>query len=399
MTFAADLARHETEFAKWRKHPDGDPPRKPSRPVLTQLLIDKFTTESLVRINADNPRGVCLAQDELAALVTGLGQFKGGKGDDKQTLLSLWAGAEAEVNRAKDKDKDGSGLPLYIPNTFVGVSGMIQPDLLTLLRGDFGRAEFVNDGFADRFLLSFPDPPPMVGETWVTTSEELERGYADVFEELLGLQMMNENQANGTVHQHPYYLPFDRDAEEEWQRFTDRIAAQGNALDKTDPYAGVLSKLKHYGLRLTTLVYCVRAACGEIRDGSPVDGETVRRAAALVDYFECHGRRCLGVGWADRSVRVATRLLAWLSRNPERKAFMRTEAFLALKDRRDVKTSEALAPAFRLLVDHGYLRPLDRPENVRPGPVPETYTVNPAWVRDTSGSVPGIPGDERRDAA
>ena len=28
---------------------------------------------------------------------------------------------------------------------------MIQPDLLGLLRGDFGRAKFVNDGFADRF--------------------------------------------------------------------------------------------------------------------------------------------------------------------------------------------------------------------------------------------------------
>ncbi|MCE9568161.1 MAG: DUF3987 domain-containing protein [Planctomycetes bacterium] len=397
--FASEIAVYETAFAKWKKNPEGEPPRKPDKPVLTQLVLDKFTVESLVRINADNPRGVCLAQDELAGLVTGLGQYKGGKGDDKQTLLSLWAGAEAEVNRVSDKSKDAGGLPLYIPHTFVGVAGMIQPDLLTVLRGDFGRAEFVNDGWADRFLLSFPDPPALVGETWATVSADLEQGYAEVFQFLLGLQMKVEADATGTAHQRPYYLTFDRNAEDEWQKFTDRIAVQANALDRTDPYAGVLSKLKHYALRLTALVYCLRAACGEITDGYPVDGETVRRAAALVDYFEAHGRRCLGIGWADRSVRVATRLLAWLSRNPERKGFNRTEAFLALKDKRDVKTSEALAAAFRLLVDHGYLRPLDRPENTKPGPIPETYTVNPAWVRDCSGSAPRIPTDGHSDAA
>ena len=52
-----------------------------------------------------------------------------------------------------------------------------------------------------------------------------------------------------------------------------------------------------------------------------------------------------------------------------------------MKDRRDVRTSEALNPAFRLLVDHNSIRPLDRPENAKPGPIPETYAVNPGWVR------------------
>lgn len=120
----------------------------------------------------------------------------------------------------------------------------------------------------------------------------------------------------------------------------------------------------------------------------PVDGETVRRAAALVDYFDAHGRRCLGVGWADRSVRVASRLIAWLSRNPARVGFDRTEAFLAVKDRRDVRTSEALNPAFRLLVDHNYVRPLDRPENARPGPISETYAVTPAGFAPPEKQVP-----------
>jgi hypothetical protein len=52
-----------------------------------------------------------------------------------------------------------------------------------------------------------------------------------------------------------------------------------------------------------------------------------------------------------------------------------------LKDKRDVKSAESLASAFRILVDHNYLRPLDRPENAKPGPIPETYCVNPSWAR------------------
>jgi hypothetical protein len=102
--FESALAAYDVEFAKWKKSPTGDPPRRPDKPALRQLVLDKFTTESLVRINADDPRGLVLAQDELSGLVTGLGQYKARGGDDKQTLLSLWAGAECEVNRVKDKD-------------------------------------------------------------------------------------------------------------------------------------------------------------------------------------------------------------------------------------------------------------------------------------------------------
>jgi hypothetical protein len=212
-----------------------------------------------------------------------------------------------------------------------------------------------------------------------------------VYENLLGLEMVADTDPSGAVLHRPYYLPFDPDARDAWQEFTDGIAARANALDRLDGYVGVLSKLRHYGLRLTTLVHCLRVACGELAGASEVGGESVRRAAALVGYFEAHGRRCLGVGFADRPVRVAIRLLGWLARHPERAGFSRTEAFLALKDRRDVKTSEALAPAFRLLVDHNYLRPLDRPENVRPGPVPECYLVNPAWDRSSLKPVPTVP--------
>ena len=71
----------------------------------------------------------------------------------------------------------------------------------------------------------------------------------------------------------------------------------------------------------------------------------------------------------------------WLSANPDRSAFSRTEMFQQLKDRRYVTSSDGLAPVFKLLTDPGYIRPLDPNGQGKPAPVPEAYSVNPLWVR------------------
>jgi hypothetical protein len=268
---------------------------------------------------------------------------------------------------------------------------MIQPDLLPAFRGDLGQRNFVNDGWADRFLLSYPDPLPLVGETWDTVSEELETGYAAVYEKLLAREMVAVETDGEAVGERPYYVPFDGEAVQEWERFTGEIAARANALDAEDPYVGVLSKFRHHGLRLVALVHALRLACGEVEELSPVTGETVRRASELVWYFVAHGERCLGVGWADRRSRVARRLIAWLARHPDRGTFTRSDAYLALKDRRDIRSSEVLDPSFWLLTDHNYIRPATATNSGRSGPAPEVYLVNPGWDRQVREHVPKVP--------
>lgn len=383
-----------------KKCPTGAPPDAPLKPVLRQVLFDNFTVEALIRGNAANPRGVALYKDELSGLVAALGQYKQGKGDDKQNLLSMWAGASVTKNRVGD-EKAGVP-PLMIGRTFLGVSGMLVPDALAAFRGDFARRDFVNDGWADRFLPAFPDPVPMVGETWATVPEELETGYAEVYRELLSWEMVPVLNGKGeTVDCRPNYVPFDRSAGAVWQEFTDEVARRANALDPFDGYRGVLSKSRMHTLRLSALVYALRRACGELPEGSAIDGETLRRAVAQMAYFEAHGRRCLGTGGQDATTRVAQRLLNWMARHPETTAFTRSEAVNQLKDDRDVRAGDDLAPAFRLLVEHGYLRPVVGTTG-RPGPPAERYAVNPRWQR--GGASPpaaarsSASADDERDA-
>ena len=397
--YRADKVRWDAAMKDWKKGDcEGDPPEEPEEPVLQQLVFINFTVESMLRGNAANPRGVVLAKDELASLVQALNQYKsGGKGDDKQNLLPLWAGSAIIINREKDRQ---AGIPpLTLAHTFGAVAGMIQPDVLPTFRGDLGRHDFINDGWADRFLISYPDPLRLTGETWETVSKELEDGYTEVYEKLLDLKMIPIVVDGVVVGERPYYAPLDASAAREWERFTGDIAARANALDPTDPYIGVLSKYRHLGLRLIALMHALRLATGEVPEDSPINAETIKRAVAVVWYFEKHGERCLGVGWADRRSRIAGRLLAWLARNPEQKTFSRSDAYLALKDHRDVRNSEVLNPSFRLLIDHNYIRPVGFVRTGQSGPQAERYIVNPAWDRGDlpsgqQGGTPKPPSDQ-----
>lgn len=78
-------------------------------------------------------------------------------------------------------------------------------------------------------------------------------------------------------------------------------------------------------------------------------------------------------------------------RNGQRVAFNRTEAFIALKDKRDVKSAESLTPAFRILVDHNYLRPLDCPRECEARSDPGNVHGEPDLGAITAGMSPWNP--------
>ena len=379
ISFDTEMDRYADRVKEWKKAGCcGEPPEKPRRPVLRQATLDSTTTEAAGKVLKDNERGLIVVKDELSGFVRSMNQYRtGGKGDDKQFWLSAWAGAMAKVNRAGNHDLG----PLVIPHPFVGIAGMMTPSSLPELRGDNRNGDAAEDGFVDRFLFSFPDPIDATGETWAEVPDELKQGYAEVVLDLLGFEMVTEGPDD---EPRPYVVNLGDSARPVWEEFTQAIAKRINQLDRFDPFRGVLNKLRGYGARLAILLWCLRRVCGELSANSSMDAETLRRAAKLIDYFEAHGRRCLGVGWADRKFRVAKRMIRWLAISPEKSLFNRTEAFQQLKDRRDVTSAEALGGVFRVLTDHGYIRPVDPNGSGRPGPVPEVYAVNPYWLRKSS---------------
>jgi hypothetical protein len=225
-------------------------------------------------------------KDELTGFVRSLDQYKGGKGSDRQFWLSAWAGAQAKINRSGTHDAG----PIVIPHPFVAVAGMMCPDSFAELRGENRAGDATADGFLDRFLFSFTDPLPATPERWHTIPEHVTNGYNDVFSELLKAELVAVIDRPGSpTHYRPCSIEFTANGRTAWEEFTGNIAARMNALDLFDPFRGVLSKLRGYGLRFAALLWAVRRVCGLVGQNDPIDAEVMVGAALLVDYFERHG--------------------------------------------------------------------------------------------------------------
>ena len=400
---AFDLAaeRYKVEFDAWRKAGCAcEPPAKPVKPTLRQSLLDDATAEAADRVLRDNPRGAVLVKDELSGFVLALNQYKGGKGADRQFWLTAWAGSAVKVNRSGDKDAP----PLFVPAPFAAVAGALCPEVLPTLRGDTAPGDAPADGFIDRFLMSYPDPLPAVGETWKEIPEAAELRYCDLVLNLLNMDLVPP--AEGCTLWQPLTVRFDDGAKLAWQDFTHAIAARLNARETDDPFRATLGKFREYGLRMAGLLWCLdRASEGpavatpidavaHFGDRPPtIDARTMHAAAKLVDYFEAHARRCHGLGATDRTGRVARRLRDWLESRRQIVSFTRSQAFQQLKDKRDVRGGEALNAPLNLLCDHGFLKMVAGDGGGKPGPVPQTYAVNPLWERAGSNQPADVEGD------
>jgi CRISPR-associated protein Cmr3 len=67
--------------------------------------------------------------DELAGLFKGQNQYRNGRGNDKESLLTAFDGSGLKVNRT-------SGLRISLPRTSLSLTGTIQPDILREMMGD-----------------------------------------------------------------------------------------------------------------------------------------------------------------------------------------------------------------------------------------------------------------------
>ena len=126
-----------------------DRPKKSKGPVPTRKvsITTNVTSEGLIRALARNPQGVLVTPDELAGLLNGANQYKGGRGNDVETLIELYDGSAISSTRKSDEASD------YLSATQVNVYGTIQPKILPTLI----REENVNSGLVARFgLAAYP---------------------------------------------------------------------------------------------------------------------------------------------------------------------------------------------------------------------------------------------------
>jgi hypothetical protein len=373
---------YDAVLKEWKKDRKGDPPEKPERPPLERLTVDDATVEALAAVLGENPRGVTLVKDELVGLVLALNQYReGGKGSDRQFYLSCWSGVDYTVDRRKGHELG----PLYLSRPFLAVVGGLTPDRLPILRGDRPNKAGEQDGFLDRFLFSFPIEPQAQGENWLQINPETVAVWAEVVKKLRTLEMVPIQEGEDVRGWRPYFVRLSPDGRDAWQTFTHSHAAEVNAEGFPECLRGPWSKLRGYCGRLALVLHYLRWACGEVEgDKSDVDGESVRRAEVLIDYFKAHARRVYSLLDADPRAAPARRLLHWVAQ-ANQATFTKRDAYRALRGPR-CRSVEDVDPVLALLEQHGHIRRLLSPGRHGPGRHPSPgFEAHPSILLGPNG--------------
>jgi hypothetical protein len=374
--------RHHLRFREqmkaWRETPEEE---REEKPTLKRVLVDDTTTEALGTALEANPRGLTMVRDELAALVCGLNQYKAGKGHDRQIYLKIWNHATSRIDRKNNPD----GIPLRIYRPFLAILGGIQPSILDMLHGNRG-FQRADDGYLDRYLFAYPEDQPAAGETWREITEQASGIWASTIDRLLDKEMTLEG--DGTKR--PWLKRLTKTGKEAWVTFTTAHAAELNSEKFPENLRGAWSKLRGYCARLALILHCLRLAVGE-RVDPDVDGESVRRAVRLVDYFKDHARRVHGLMATDRDTEAARRILQWIDGH-DRKEFKRWEVWKDLESQEWFPRIEDLDEPLARLIRHRYLRLRTPPKNPCGGrPADPVYEVNPLWDRRVNRVNPANP--------
>lgn len=153
-----DEKDYKEKCAKWKAlkpRERTDAPKEARVTIMTDL-----TVEGIREPMADHPTGGAVALlNELSSMITAQGQYKGGKGNDREIWLALHDGKPANVIR-----KGGN---VYIPACCICVTGGIQPRILSEVFGG-GKGLFLEDGTVPRFLYTFSKSKyiPLTEEIW-----------------------------------------------------------------------------------------------------------------------------------------------------------------------------------------------------------------------------------------
>jgi 5S rRNA maturation endonuclease (ribonuclease M5) len=247
--------------------------RVPSPPVYFAVDV---TTEALASYHQDNPRGLIQILDELKGLINSLNQYKGGKGNDRQFILSLHNGGEISVLRKGGNGKGDGRERITIPETCISITGGIQPSEISAIIGD--NPDLPSDGFAPRFLMAFPDYSlSFYNDSAVLPKVERER-YREIYEKVFDFGN------SGRV------LRFSPKAKLIWEYVYNKLIIERITGDMPAILNETWMKMITHSARITLIFHIIRVVT-EGADENEIDETSIYTAWKLVEYFKAHARK------------------------------------------------------------------------------------------------------------
>lgn len=269
----AKWRRYEADLVEWKKQGAKSGLEPPVPPPMLASTLDDATLEASIARLADNPRGLLMAVDELAAWVCRFNRYRPGSGDE-QAWLSMYGAEPVKVDR---KGAPGSPARTFVPRAAVSVVGTIQPGVA---RQHLGGQMQRQSGLLARLLLA---RPPVVPAKWsdATIPQPVLADYVRVVEGLLDLQLG----PNGA----PRVLPLTAEAREVFISYFDEngVSCHTASVTGRGDLAAALSKLRGVAVRIALCLALARAAQDGVAEiAKQVDAEDMEAGVAISRWFE-----------------------------------------------------------------------------------------------------------------
>jgi len=278
---------YEAERQRWKDSGDRNQP-PPERPVPERSVVRDVTVERLAAVLAENPRGVTLVRDELAAWFGSFDRYNSGKGEEAAHWLEMYNAGRVTADR-----KTGDQKTIHVPRAAVSISGTIQPGTLERLL----EPKHFESGLVARLLLAWPPSRP---RRWreQEVSEETLQPIRRVFRDLRNLPMGTDGNGMPT----PVVLALGEEARGPWKAFFNEHGAELDEMNN-DHLRAAWSKLEGTAARLALVHHSVRAAHRDptLTDATVIDADSLQQALRLIEWFKEETRRIYGFlsesGW------------------------------------------------------------------------------------------------------
>lgn len=282
-----DLARH----AEWseRKRNKATANVCGPEPRMRRTLVDDTTIEQLIRIQADNPRGVLRVPDELSALLGSFGAYKKTGDGDRGNFLGMFDG------RAISKDRVNGQSSVYAEHALLGILAGTQPKKIATCVRDMG-----GDGLLQRFLFVVHDGVERGGLDEAPDTEAGHR-YAHIVRQLATA----EYRSKAPVRLSPLAYTV---LQEGWRKIRSLMHIPG----ASDDWIGHVNKWENFLHRIVLAFHAVEMVefLGVVDPSWEVGEDVARRAVAFSSYLVRHNLQFYETNYPGADDTVLARWIA-----------------------------------------------------------------------------------------
>ena len=263
----------------------------------SRVLLGDTTVEALARDLDEAEGSATLDLDELAVMLRGMGEYKGGPSGDRGRFLSLWTGDPWSYRRVGSGGKSKNAIRLHIDRPTLSICGGLQPSLHELLGGE-------EDGMRPRWLphlAAMPEHDGRLGDA------EVPEAWRRLLKRLLSARRRTR------------LWKITGEARRVFEAYRRAWKARARGHESATLSAALVKADIH--LARVILILAEADHCGV---GGDVAVDVVHRAARIVEYtLDCWRalpeQGSLALSRRDEQLdRAVTRLVAWLEEHGRR---------------------------------------------------------------------------------